>query len=110
VRYDYRDNSYSVQCLYDDIDPSGMAGKSVASIEPGDKLTFVATRTVDGKEQKGNTGSIVWQDDTEVHMRYAGDGTYVYSVSLVDIFGNTYTPQSAYITLEGGKRSDAHLE
>lgn len=105
VVYDYKTNTYEAPCVYENADESGMAGKTIRRMQPGDKVKFIAARTVDGKVQTGNTGTITWGADTKVEWGYPGDHTYVYSVIITDIFDKTYPAENAVITFKGGKRT-----
>ena len=105
VVYDYKTNTYEAPCVYEDADETGMAGKTIRRMQPGDKVKFIAARTVDGKVQTGNTGTITWSKDTRVEWGYPGDHTYVYSVIITDIFDQTYPAENAIITFKDGKRS-----
>jgi beta-glucosidase len=66
-------------------------------------------RAVDDGIQSGSMGSIVWTDDTKIVEGQLGDGTYVYTVTITDIFDQTYKPVSALITFKDGKRTEAKL-
>ncbi len=105
VAYDYKTNTYAAPCVYEDADETGMAGKTIRRMQPGDKVKFIAARTVDGKVQTGNTGTITWSKDTKVEWGYPGDHTYVYSVIITDIFDQAYPAENATITFKNGKRA-----
>ena len=102
--YDYATNSYEVLCVYDDAE-DGMVAKATAALSEGDQLRFLVSRTIGGKTESGSTGTITWTDDTKMTMAFAGNVTYVYMVTVTDLFGNEYTPDPALITYSGGKRT-----
>ena len=102
--YDYATNSYHVLCVYDEAE-DGMVAKATAALTEGDTLRFLVSRNDHGREVSGSTGTIRWTDDTEMTMAFAGNVTYVYMLTVTDLFGNEYTPDPALITFAGGKRT-----
>lgn len=110
VMYDYDTNEYSLVCYYQDVDESGMAGKSIDSMLVGDQVKFLVAREVDGKVQTGNMGTITLSNDTEVKaIPPGGETSYVYQIVITDIFGQKYEPVSALISFKDGKRTGAQL-
>lgn len=106
VMYDYESNKYLPLCYYEDVDESGMAGKSIIQLRKGDELKFVVAREVNGKIERGTTGKTITLDEnTEVKELSPGDATYLYQIVITDIFGTTYDPISAKITFKDGKRT-----
>ena len=102
--YDYTTNSYDVLCVYDEAE-DGMVAKASAALSKGDELRFLVSRNDHGREVGGSTGTIRWTDDTKMTMAFAGNVTYVYMLTVTDLFGNEYTPDPALITFTGGKRT-----
>ncbi len=105
IMYLYDTDSYELLCYYEDVDDSGMAGKSIIQLKKGDQLKFLVAREVDGKIQSGNTGTITLDASTKVEELNPGDATYVYQIVVTDIFGRSYDPVSAKITFKDGKRT-----
>ena len=105
IMYLYDTNAYQLLCYYEDVDTSGMAGKSIIRLTKGDQLKFLVAREVDGKVQSGSTGTITLDANTKVEELNPGDATYVYQIVVTDIFGRNYDPVSAKITFKDGKRT-----
>lgn len=105
IMYLYETNSYELLCYYEDVDNSGMAGKSIIRLNKGDQLKFLVAREVNGKIQSGSTGTITLDANTKAEELNPGDATYVYQIVVTDIFGRSYDPVSAKITFKDGKRT-----
>ena len=106
VMYVYESNSFVPLCYYEDVDQSGMAGKSIIQLKKGDQLRFLVAREVNGSIQTGTTGKTITLDEnTKVEELSPGDATYLYQIVVTDIFGKSYEPISATITFKDGKRT-----
>lgn len=110
VLYDYDTREYSMVCYYEDVDESGMAGKSIEQLRVGDQLKFLVAREVNGEVQRGSTGTITLANDTTAQvLAPTGETSYVYQIVITDIFGQQYEPVSALISFKDAKRTGAKL-
>lgn len=106
IEYDWDYSTWKFIGTWDGIDPeTGAAARDTQPLKYGDTVELAYTAYYDGEEAGTFYGDpIQYSDDLTISYESLGEGTYYYSMTLYDVYGNYYYTDTVTFTCddEGG--------
>ncbi len=114
--YEFDKEAYRVLGTYDgEYEDTNLSGRNIHPLKPGDKVDFVfysfdmnADEDDEGEDQI--TGSIVWNNDTDMLDEEMDDGKFYYMFVIEDIFGNETYCDPVIMEIEDGEMFTYEIE